>query len=493
MRQCSKPTFEPLGFTLHKLSEFEPYTSSPVDRDDFLEDEPLFATELSAFGSSITVYQFSHTRLANLNRVDIISDQYGCEPSDIAAMERTKPQNRLSPSATKKNFCPDCANLTNFRVTYVTETHGGLDCDKYLATLEAKNKKATAPCEKRQDRRGIHHPSNPTNKNLEEDRLIHKLSTGENVWINNTLPIVVRNNGWLGKQQGWLDDIPTVETQAPIFDCRAVATFAPRAPLTRMFEVQKHRAEIDPKRYCGWLYPATNYERFVRKEDGIEWLIPQHVARSRFFALMAEVKPDHCKHGFKTTIEPCTYCSGTVSPVVVKDYLAEPCQHLSMRSFTFSTGETIKMCPDCSNAFTSTTETLNAFDKQRENVLRKASTRADARMQHTVQRLEEKLEAEGLSKEPSRNPIVSTFSSVKMDNIEHAKEAHAKEAHSNKNDYRASQIRKDVKPNTEASRKCPGCGIVFVPNHKSRKYCSDNCKKRHFKQRQRRKHGDSSV
>jgi hypothetical protein len=53
----------------------------------------------------------------------------------------------------------------------------------------------------------------------------------------------------------------------------------------------------------------------------------------------------------------------------VVDYLpVPPCTHYGVWDKTFSTGETIKMCPDCSNAFTST-ETLNAFDKQRRIVL----------------------------------------------------------------------------------------------------------------------------
>ncbi len=170
------------------------------------------------------------------------------------------------------------------------------------------------------------------------------------------------------------------------------------------------------------------------------------------------------------------------SPVkpFVGDYLAEvnpeTCAHPNLHSFTFSTGQTIKMCADCT-----------AFDKQRIAQLKTGSI-----PKAQMLRWEERLEAEGLPKELPHNPIVSFYSSVKMDKIEHVREAEEKASQA-KNNYRASQIRRDVKTNTEATRNCLGCGMIFVPSRKAQIYHSDSCRKQHHKKMKRRRNGDSYV
>jgi len=45
------------------------------------------------------------------------------------------------------------------------------------------------------------------------------------------------------------------------------------------------------------------------------------------------------------------------------------CAHPNLRSFTFSDGVAISMCPDCSIAFTSKTESLTMIDKMRGWIL----------------------------------------------------------------------------------------------------------------------------
>ena len=63
----------------------------------------------------------------------------------------------------------------------------------------------------------------------------------------------------------------------------------------------------------------------------------------------------------------------SLTPMVV-DYLSVPrCNHGVKNSFTFSTGQTIEMCVECSHAFTSTIDTLNALDEHRRAVLRGGS------------------------------------------------------------------------------------------------------------------------
>jgi hypothetical protein len=93
----------------------------------------------------------------------------------------------------------------------------------------------------------------------------------------------------------------------------------------------------------------------------------------------------------------------------VFDYLPVPyeartrasrCRHPLLREFTFTSGETIKMCPTCSVPSSSITETLTPFDKERRRVVTTVSPLSKAeqvKRKHTEQQWEETLEAEDLS------------------------------------------------------------------------------------------------
>jgi hypothetical protein len=164
-----------------------------------------------------------------------------------------------------------------------------------------------------------------------------------------------------------------------------------------------------------------------------------------------------------------------ITPRVV-DYLAtvespRTCKH-RLREFTFSDGAVIKKCSDCTQ-----------FDTKRQDILKQGKIK-----QVRSLRWEEKLEAEGLPQNPPHNPIVSTYKSRKaeLEAIEHAQASEGRSS-SAKKQFRASQIRKDAKTNTEPQRNCEECGVRFVPNHAGRKHCSDNCRKQHFKKKQRRR------
>ena len=157
--------------------------------------------------------------------------------------------------------------------------------------------------------------------------------------------------------------------------------------------------------------------------------------------------------------------------------------HDRMREFTFKSGETIKMCPDCTS-----------FDKQRVTIL-KAGKLAEARMRHTKERWEERLKAEGLLAEPPDNPIVLSRKQLKKD-LEAIQHAQAAEENTSpaKNNYRASRIRKQVKTHTHAQRNCKRCGKLFVPHHGHTKYCDDcNPKQFHKEKKRSEHHGDSTT
>jgi hypothetical protein len=104
---------------------------------------------------------------------------------------------------------------------------------------------------------------------------------------------------------------------------------------------------------------------------------------------------------------------------------------------------------------------------------------------------ETRLEAEGLPAELTDHNL-SFHSSMQLDRIEHTRAAKAKGKSSPiENDYRASQSRKEVKPNTEAQRKC-WCGELFVPTHARQQHHSENCRKQSYKLK-RREHGSSTT
>lgn len=347
---------------------FSTTTSSLIDwikglGHDLEEDEPLFATTLSAFGDFRNVYQFSSAHLATLNRFDIIADHHGCTLHDIAHVERSKPLSR--------------GQKFKFNVDWV-----------------AVEKERAAYCVFKKAQRQLEREEKHQAREAEWQR---ELATWPAFVPRNTINathVVVRDSEWLKQQPTFLSYNPTT-----------------------------------------------------------------------------------CKHNIK--VDDCQVCS----PLPL-DYLANKviCFHRNLRSFTFSTGETVKMCPDC-----------DTFDARRTGILTTVPKLADATMQHTVQRWEERLEAKGLPKELPDNPIVSFVPSMKMDKIEHAQAGDIGKASSAKNNYRASQIRKQVKTNTEATRKCLGCGGSFVPTRKGQLYHSDNCRKQHHKQMKRRRNGDSRV
>lgn len=244
-----------------------------------------------------------------------------------------------------------------------------------------------------------------------------------------------------------------------------------------------HRASIEKETVesCGEAKTRRDRER-EKKQLACEaawqrelatW--PPFVPRNPIDALQPKIVRDLTTLNGATPIKP-----------FLGDYLAatsaRTCTHHNLRSFNFSTGETIKKCLDCT-----------AFDKQRITIL-KTGKLSESRVLRTQQRWEERLNAEGLPAEPPDNPIVLSHKQLRKD-LEAIEHAQAATADNGKSDDRASRIRKEVKTNTEAQRNCEGCGVLFVPNHASRTHCYDeNCRKRQYKRKKRsERNGDSTT
>ena len=407
-----KPTFSLSLPATHKLSQFT-YTPSPIDRDDeprFAtiheslidsrdkrcrdeeEDEPLFATEWSAFATHIEPHRFSTAHLANVNRQHIVADHHGCQPCDIAASETTKPFSRTK-----------------------------------LRLLSAEQ--SSARCIEVTERRD--------NEREEKKRQ--------------------REAEWLRELATW-------------------PPFIPRNPINPSVVVERDR----------------------------EWF-KQHPPAT--FVLSYRVT------------------NKTLPPPPI-DLLANVriCVHRRKRSFPFTTGGAISLCPDCGmthghNVLQQKTkapiemlfevgQTVNC--KMRDGqVMEGEVIEADTPGKRYVrvkfggaeclvlklkpkELWEKQLEAKGLPAEPRDNPIVLTREQLRkeLEAIEAAQAAEGK-ASAAKSDYRASQIRKDIKTNTEAPRTCVGCGEAFVPTRKGQLYHSDNCRKQHHKRIKRRGNGDS--
>jgi len=178
---------------------------------------------------------------------------------------------------------------------------------------------------------------------------------------------------------------------------------------------------------------------------------------------------------------------------------AQVCTHRLKRSFTFSTGETITLCPDCGKAKGHAVLLV-------ENIF-KAS---DA----CTLFYGELLCKAGLSEYAGLNSNLSYMTPNKMIAMEHARTARLlwggtrvklnswaseKDGEDSKygdgetsisdrsvRDYRASQIRKaheDVLP-TAAVCARTRCGKSFA-NRKGTKHCSDTCRKMHWKEQRR--------
>lgn len=414
------------------------------------------------------IFKHIHTRFSNeylarlhrgdvpTNKLDIITDghildfhvaaqEHGCTPADVALAERTKPASKtLSPSKLRKNFCPECG--------YVTQDH---ECPPQPAASHLEHWKLHLRIERREQ---------------EQQRQLRDAS------IVLSDPSVLVPSQLLKKRGGYSDP------QACERLSKSIVLYVTTENDWRSANGGCVRDKAQPERE----YDAECLE-FWQWNISSGWTLRRKVLHS--------IKPGHCKHGMKKE-DPCTLCLGQPERVEV-DYLVNAfrCKHPNVREFTFSDGSTIKLCPDCSIPFTSTTESLNSIDAHRRNVLMGRSSISKAeqvKMKHTEQKWEEKLEAEGL---PPIALLPRKQTKKELEAIEAARAGDQGKVSPAKNSYRASQIRKEVKPNTEAQRNCEGCGVLFVPNKASRTHCYDpNCRKRQSKRKKRsERNGDRTT
>jgi len=390
-----QPSFQP--FTFHTLSEFEPYTSSPIDRDDFLEDEPLFATDLSSFGSSITIYQFSSAHLANINRQDIIADHHGCARADIASSERTKP---LRHGQRFKRY---------------------LDWDAIEKERSAQYIERTQQCDDEREE-----------KQQE------------------------RETAWQLELATWPSFVP--------YKGELKETFCPH--------------HVWNARYCQLCAPASGGGLITRAE----------------VVQLFSYKPLDLEKSFQ-------------DPTV--DYLKaqKPCKEHNVCSWTFKDRTTITLCRDCGK--TTGHKVLRVHNPNVSNqlteegrlfydmLLRSVGLDMTAGMSsnlsyHAPKKISMIEHAQGFKKRygGTRVNLNSCHTDFDRNDEDGWKRGNPREMRgdSGVRDYRANEIEvaNDLKANTEVQRNCEGCGVLFVPNHASRKHCSDNCRKRHFKKKQGR-------